>query len=148
MNTTVPPPGWWNRNWKWFLPVLIATGLALLAGFVLAIAFFVMRMISGSEPYQTALSRARGNAQVIAALGEPLEPGVFTMGNIATDGSGGGEANFAIPLHGPRGKATLHVEARRSADQWDYATLMVVIPARDLRVDLRTDAAERQPDSF
>ncbi len=133
----VPPPNWWSRNWKWFVPTLVVTGMALIAAFVLAIMSFVFGMMKSSEPYQTGLSRARADAAVVAALGEPITPGYFVQGNI--DGSAAsGEANLAIPLKGSRGAATLYVEASKRAGEWQYETLVVALDGGQ-RIDLRDE---------
>lgn len=133
----VPPPNWWSRNWKWFVPTLVVTGMALIAAFVLAIISFVFGMMKSSEPYQTGLSRARADAAVVAALGEPITPGYFVQGNI--DGSAAsGEANLAIPLKGSRGAATLYVEASKRAGEWQYETLVVALDGGQ-RIDLRDE---------
>lgn len=133
----VPPPNWWSRNWKWFVPTLVVTGMALIAAFILAIMSFVFGMMKSSEPYQTGLSRARADAAVVAALGEPITPGYFVQGNI--DGStASGEANLAIPLKGSRGAATLYVEANKRAGKWQYETLVVALDGGQ-RIDLRDE---------
>ncbi len=133
----VPPPNWWSRNWKWFVPTLVVTGMALIAAFILAIMSFLFGMMKSSEPYQTGLSRARADAAVVAALGEPITPGYFVQGNI--DGSAAsGEANLAIPLKGSRGAATLYVEANKRAGEWQYETLVVALDGGQ-RIDLRDE---------
>lgn len=132
----VPPPNWWNRNWKWFVPVLVVTGIALFAAFFAAIFALVFGVMKSSEPYQTGLSRARADAAVVAALGEPITPGYFVQGSI--DGSAAsGEASLAIPLKGSRGAATLYVEASKQAGEWHYETLVVALDEGGQRIDLR-----------
>jgi len=137
----VPPRNWWNRNWKWFVPTLVVTGMALVAAFILAIMSFVFGMMKSSEPYQTGLSRARADAAVVAALGEPITPGYFVQGNI-NGSAASGEANLAIPLKGSRGAATLYVEASKQAGQWRYDTLVVALDEGGQRIDLRDDDGE------
>ncbi len=132
----VPPPSWWSRNWKWFVPALVVTGMALIAAFILAILGLVFGMMKSSEPYQTGLSRARADAAVVAALGEPITPGYFVQGSI--DGSAAsGEASLAIPLKGSRGAAMLYVEASKQAGKWRYETLVVALDEGGQRIDLR-----------
>lgn len=132
----VPPPNWWSRNWKWFVPVLVVTGIALFAAFFAAIFAFVFGMMKSSEPYQTGLSRARADAAVVAALGEPITPGYLVQGSI-NGSAASGEASLAIPLKGSHGAATLHVEARKQAGEWHYDTLVVALDEGGQRIDLR-----------
>ena len=144
MNTIPdPPPNWWSRNWKWFVPTLVVTGMALIAAFILAIMSFVFGLMKSSEPYQTGLSRARADAAVVAALGEPITSGYFVQGNINTSGSSG-EANLAIPLKGSRGAATLYVEASKQAGLWQYETLVVALDEGGQRIDLRDEDASAE----
>ena len=120
----MPQRNWWQRNWKWVVPV---GGLTLLAGFALmvfGIMSLVFGMLSSSAPYQHALSEARGSAAVVAALGQPIETGFMTTGSISTRNDEG-EATLTIPLKGPNGAAELHVDAVREAGRWDYRTLSV-----------------------
>jgi hypothetical protein len=43
-----------------------------------------------------------------------------------------------IPLSGPKGKATLYVEAMKSADIWVFQTMVVKIEKTGERIDLNT----------
>src|SRR3954470_2898454 len=110
MQPQAPRPGWWGRNWKWFLPTGCCLGSLL--GIVLAIAIFgvgivglisgVSKILKSSEAYQTAVARAKSNEKVIAALGTPMEEG-FPMGKVNTNNDEG-DADLSIPLTGPKGK--------------------------------------------
>jgi hypothetical protein len=46
------------------------------------------------------------------------------------------QANLSIPLSGPKGKATLYVEAEKSADLWFFQTMVVKIEKTGERIDL------------
>jgi hypothetical protein len=48
------------------------------------------------------------------------------------------QANLSIPLSGPKGKATLYVEAMKSADLWVFQTMVVKIEKTGERIDLNT----------
>jgi hypothetical protein len=126
---------WWSRNWKWFVPVVGLTGLALIAGFVFAILSFVYGMMKSSDAYQQALSRAKENPAVISALGSPIAEGYFTTGNISV-GDKSGNAELAIPISGPKGKGTIYVEARQSAGEWSYSVLAVQVGQTKQRINL------------
>jgi hypothetical protein len=142
MQPQAPRPGWWSRNWKWFLP----TGCCLgsLIGIVLAIAIFGMgivglvsgisKILKSSEPYQTAVARARANEKVVTALGTPIEEG-FPTGKVNTNNDTG-DADLSIPLTGPKGKGTLYVVGTRSGGQWSYSKMSVKLTATDEEIDL------------
>jgi hypothetical protein len=137
-----PRPGWWSRNWKWFLP----TGCCLgsLVAIVLAIVVFgvgivglitgVSKILKTSEPYQTALARARANDKVVAALGTPIEDG-FPQGSVNTNNDGG-DADLHVSLTGPKGKGTLYVVGTRAGGTWTYSKMSVKIAGTDEEIDL------------
>ena len=144
MSTHVPAqPGWWQRNWKWCVPVLGALLLALFAAFVFGIVALIFGAIKSSGPYQHAITRAQSDPAVIAALGEPIHAGWFVQGNISTSGASG-EADLAIPLDGPRADGTLYVVAEKRAGEWRYETLAVNVDGGE-RIVLEDDAAMPLP---
>ncbi|WP_313929141.1 cytochrome c oxidase assembly factor Coa1 family protein [Pseudoxanthomonas sp.] len=125
MSTHVPAhPTWWQRNWKWFVPVLAALLLALFAAFVFGIVALVFGALKSSDLYRQAVDRAKADPAVITALGEPIATGWFVQGNISVNG-GSGDADLAIPLDGARADGTLYVVAEKQAGEWRYETLAV-----------------------
>lgn len=137
MNTTAPlqSPGWWQRNWKWFVPMLGALLLTLCVGAFLAFMSAIFGMIKSSDAYQQPLQRAQRSPAVTAALGEPVTAGWLVMGNIEVNGPSG-EANLQIPLSGPTAKGDLFVEAKKSAGAWTYHVLVVQVGDGGKRIDL------------
>lgn len=105
---------------------------ALAAG---ALVFGVLAVVKRSDVYEEAVSRARTEPRVTAALGEPVEPGWFVMGSVEVSGPGG-EASLSIPLEGPRGEGTLYVEATKRAGAWVYETLQLAVEGSGERIDL------------
>lgn len=125
MSTHVPArPNWWQRNWKWFVPVLAALLLALFAAFVFGIVALVFGALKSSDLYRQAVDRAKADPAVITALGEPIATGWFVQGNISVNGDSG-DADLAIPLDGARADGTLYVVAEKQAAEWRYETLAV-----------------------
>lgn len=125
---------WWQRNWKWFVPVCFGS-IVLFAGFIVLIVTIVFGMLKSSDAYKDALAMARANPYVQDALGSPIEDGFLVMGNINVSGSSG-QADLAIPVHGPRGNGTIYVLASKSAGQWTFLRLTVDIKATNERIDL------------
>lgn len=129
------PAHWWDRNWKWFVPALGLSMMALLAGFVLALLWFVSTMLKSSEPYRHAVSVAREDARVVAALGTPIEAGFLPMGELIT-GGGSGSANLSIRLSGPQGSGHVYLRATRRAGVWRYEALSFVAKDSGTRIEL------------
>ncbi|MCF7223813.1 cytochrome c oxidase assembly factor Coa1 family protein [Marilutibacter chinensis] len=135
---------WWQRNWKWVVPL---GGIAMLALFAAAIFGFVSLlsgMMRSSEPYRHALAETRASAEVVAALGEPIEPGFMPTGNINISNDEG-KADLAIGVEGPKGEATVYVEATRKRKRWSYRTLVVALADREIDL-LAGDAGGGRPD--
>jgi TonB family protein len=115
-----------GRNWKWMLPIgclgLILAGVALVGGIV----FVAMSAIKSSEVYQGALKVVQTHPAAVERLGEPIKDGWFVQGNVKIDGSGG-NANFQIPVSGPKSSGTLHVRAVSPDGTWMYERLDLAV---------------------
>ena len=74
---------------------------------------------------------------VIDAIGSLIVQTGIVSGNSNVNGATG-ETNLSIPLSGPKGKATLYVEAKKSADIWLFQTMVVKIEKTGERIDLNT----------
>lgn len=128
-------PNWWNRNWKWFVPVGCLSMILLFVAFIALIASLVFGMMKSSDVYGQALTQAKASPMVIEALGAPIRDGYFTSGSIQESGPSG-TAELSIPISGPKGSATIYLEARKSAGQWSFTKLVVEIEKTNRRIDL------------
>jgi hypothetical protein len=126
---------WWQRNWKWFVPVCCLGALALFAAFAALIVTLVFGMIKSSGVYKDALAITRAHPAVVRALGSPIEEGIYVMGSINVSGSSG-HADLAIPISGPKGKGTIYARATKHAGHWTFSKLVVEIKATKERIDL------------
>ena len=138
---TTARPGWWSRNWKWFVPTGCFTLLLLALGMIAAFVFLLFGTMKSTDVYRTALARAQANLEVHSALGTPVKAGMFLGGNISTK-NGYGTANINIPISGPKGKGTIYAEATKPAGQWVYSTLEVEVPHRKDRINLQPQGSE------
>ncbi len=133
-----------KRSWVKWVALGCAAIVLLGAAGVAALLFFVFGAVKKSEPYTDALARARANPAVVAAIGEPIEPGFLVSGNVSYEGSGGA-ASLAIPLKGPKGEGKLHVEMVRDAEAWQYRILQFAPEGGGARIDLLAGTAEAEP---
>ena len=133
----MPPTNWFGRNWKWVVPIGCLLPVLCIGGCALAIFFFAMGTMKQSDAYKMALARAQTNPALIEAIGSPILQTGIVPGNTNVNGPTG-EANLSIPLSGPKGKATLYVEAKKSADTWFFQTMVVKIEKTGERIDLNT----------
>jgi hypothetical protein len=125
-----PPPqnrSWWNRNWKWFLPVGCLTIVLVFACFIGAIAMAASAAMKSGDVYKESMARASNDPRVTAALGTPVKSGFFVSGNVSVTNDTG-NADIAIPLSGPKGKGSIHSVAEKSAGKWEYSTMTASLP--------------------
>jgi hypothetical protein len=133
-----PPaaPGWWSRNWKWFVPTgCCLTPLVLGGAFAAFLFLVVFGALKQSDVYKTAVSRAKSDSRVAAALGTPLEEGWYLSGNTSVNGASG-DADIAIPISGPKGKGTIYAVATKSGGEWSYSKLQVKVESTGETIDL------------
>ncbi|MEO8383210.1 MAG: cytochrome c oxidase assembly factor 1 family protein [Acidobacteriota bacterium] len=119
--------------WVW-VGIGCAVILAGMVAFVAFIVFVVFGSMRSSDPYKEALQRARNDPRVIAALGTPIEPGLFVSGSINTQNQSG-TADLSIPISGPKQSASIHVVGTKEGGRWTY-TRIVVTPKDGPVIDL------------
>ncbi|MBT2750223.1 MULTISPECIES: cytochrome c oxidase assembly factor Coa1 family protein [unclassified Lysobacter] len=134
-----PNPGWFGRNWKWFVPTGCLTVLLLAALALVGLIGLGIKGASGlfasSEPVRHSVTLAQANPAVVAALGTPLEVGMMIQGSMQTSNDDG-HADLSLPLTGPRGKGRLCLKADRAAGRWSYSLIEIAIDGSDQRIDL------------
>lgn len=140
MNTPPPLPiaprrGWWQRHWRWAVPLVCLFSAAVVAALIGLLMFAVFGSMRSTDAYATAMQRAREHPQVIAALGTPIEPAWYLSGRMSESGASG-QASLQIPVSGPKGEADIYVEAEKAAGRWTYSTLIVDIEGEDEPIDL------------
>src|SRR5947207_12176838 len=98
--------------------------------------FFATGIMKQSDAYKIALARAQANPAAIEAIRSPISQTGIVSGNSNVNGPTG-EANLSIPLSSPKKKATLYVEAKKSADPWMFQTMIIKIEKTGERIDLK-----------
>jgi len=74
-------PNWWERNWKWFVPLGCFSVALLFLVFVGSILVIVFSAMKSTDVYKEALSRAKEHPAVLEALGSPIQDGFLVSGN-------------------------------------------------------------------
>jgi len=130
---SIPPPyspaqksGWWSRNWKWFVPTLIFVVFVLPLAMCGGAVYFVMSTLKNSDVARESMARAQSNAALTEKLGTPVQMGAWVGGSVNVTASNG-RANLVIPISGPKGKGTLFVVARKTAGEWHYMVMHVMV---------------------
>ncbi len=91
---------------------------------MLLVLVFGFRAFRSAEPCRVALERAGASPPVVRMLGEPLEIGWLVRGKIK-----GPRARFTLPVHGPRGRGSIHGVAVRTDGAWQFSILFVTFAA-------------------
>ncbi len=126
-NTQPPRPGWWSRNWKWFVPTGCLGMLLLVVGFVFVIIAIVFGAMKSSDAYKMRLGQGKGRSQG-GELRSDLRStdGFFVSGKTNVSGTSG-HADMTVPISGPKGKGTIYFVASKFAGEWTFSKLMVEI---------------------
>ncbi len=135
MTEIAPKKHWFQRNWKWFIPLGCLGSLILFLAFVACIMAFTFGLMKSSGAYKDALDRAKYHELVQELMGPPIEAGWYVTGNVNISGPSG-QASISIPLSGTRDRGTIFVEATKSAGEWHYSTLVVEIRSSGRRINL------------
>jgi hypothetical protein len=96
-------------------------------------------MMRGSDAYDEAMRAARANPALVAAIGTPIEDDGMVSGSFEETGPTG-TASLAIPVAGPKGKATIYIDGAKTAGQWRYDVLVAEVEATKERIDLHAQA--------
>lgn len=113
---------------------------------MVCIVFFVFSVLKSSDAYQTALTRAKNDPRVVAALGSPIKDGLVPSGKTNVNGSSG-DADITIPISGPKGKATIYAVGTKSDGKWQFSKLAVQVDGGEM-IDLnQRSAAAKVPEN-
>jgi hypothetical protein len=116
--------------------------IVLFAVFIAAIVGIVFGAIKSSDAYKAAVARAKADPRVTEAIGTPIKEAWYVSGNTNVSG-GSGKADLSIPIHGPKGEATIYAVATKFAGEWQYSKLAVKIEHTGETIDLADKTAGR-----
>jgi hypothetical protein len=133
--------GWFGRNWKWFIPTGCLSIILVAVIGVGAVVYIAFSAIKSSDIYQQSLGKAKLNAAVVSALGEPIEAGWQLSGNISVNGHSG-NADVKIPVSGPKKSGAIYATAVKKEGKWQFSVLEVEIKGETRRINLLAPSSE------
>lgn len=136
--SSLTPPGWWSRNWKWAVPTGCVVFVGGGVGFLFAIFALIFGLMKSTEVYETALYEAQTKTAMIEHLGNRIDDGLLFSGNMEVNPTSG-YADIVIPISGQKGSGSLYVQAEKVAGSWQYYTLEVAVHGSDISIDLLED---------
>ncbi|MBS7334325.1 MAG: hypothetical protein KIG88_12085 [Weeksellaceae bacterium] len=126
-NELVKPKSWFNRNWKWAVPLGCLSTIGLFFVLLFGGLFFgVSKMMSSNDGTTQAISIINQDQNVKEKLGENIETDGIFSGNISTSNNSG-EMNISVPVKGSKGTGTAIIIAEKEFDKWNYEKIAVQI---------------------
>lgn len=126
---------WRHRHPRWFYSAVGTAAALVLIGLIAILLSVITGFMKSSDAYVGAVARAKSSPAIVSALGTPITEGWFVTGTIHVSGPTG-LAELAIPLSGPKGHATLYVEASKRLGEWHFDHLMARVENTRARIDL------------
>ena len=96
--------------------------IASFALFVLAIFVSSNAIMRSTGAYQIAMRQIQDSPCATSSLGTPIESG-WMMSGTTSESKKSGSAEVTIPIHGPKGKGNLNVEAKKSDGKWSITSM-------------------------
>ena len=130
-NDLIKNKTWWQKNWKWFVPISsvfsIVTAAIFLSGFGETLGNYT-KAYSDSELYENALIIVRENNRVKETLGDIESINNMTILNGYVEYSDNNNSiNTTIKVSGEHGKAMLDISAYLINGKWRYKDLKIRI---------------------
>lgn len=111
----------------------IVLGVVLLA---IAGIVIVFSILGNCDVADRAMAIASSSEAVRREIGQPLERGWFTSGNLSTSGDSG-SADLKIPVSGPHGSGSIILVAKKkSGHDWEFEVLEVEVAGKADRIQL------------
>jgi hypothetical protein len=95
-----------------------------------AISQLTCNALKSSQLYKMSVIRAKTHPAVVEAVGLPMRDGWFVKGGIRSKDSSS-QARLVFTISGPKGRAIVYIQAKKSAGKWTYSTFQVKIRGRN-----------------
>ncbi|QXP59004.1 cytochrome c oxidase assembly factor Coa1 family protein [Olleya sp. HaHaR_3_96] len=130
-NELIKHKSWWNRNWKWFVPVsgILLIIISVFISFGMSgIVSDLTQAYSDTELYEKALEKVKSDQKVTELLGEiaPIDNLAILEGDIYYTNNNQ-TVNSTIRLKGTKGKARMDITADKINNAWEYKIINVRI---------------------
>ncbi len=125
---------WFGRNWLWFVPLVCLVPILACGGIVM----LVFGLLKSSDAYTESLRMVRAHPKVVAAVGEPMEPGFLVTGQVNLNNDAG-NADLTYEITGPGDVGTVHVIASKAGGKWTFRTLDVRMKSTGTHINVLAD---------
>ena len=131
MNNSIENESWWNKNWKWLVPVL---GLLLISVFTISstdigdITFDIVKAYADPDLVEIAINKAQENDEVKELLGtlKPLDKMAKLEGSVKYSNDDT-LVDLSVRIKGSKGKGRMRIIAERNGENWEYKKIIIGI---------------------
>ena len=131
MNNLVENKSWWNKNWKWIIPIL---GIFLISIFAISTTSIgettidIVKAYADPDLVETALNKAQGNDEVKELLGilEQVDKMAKLEGSVKYSNNDR-SVDISIRVRGSKGKGRMRIIAERNGETWEYKKIVIGI---------------------
>lgn len=130
-NDLIEEKGWWDRNWKWVLPIFGIIFISITVFFssnMDGVATDLAQAYADTELYNNALEKVKKDQRAKDLLGdiEPIDKMAILEGHV--EYSNDNKSVFSsIRIFGTKGKANMDISADRINNEWNYNEINIRI---------------------
>jgi hypothetical protein len=136
METPVQKKGWFTRNWKWFIPLVLLAIALFCACCVGAGLYGFVSLMKSTPAFTDGLALVQVDPRAQQLLGTPINAGLFVSGEISESGATG-TAEISFPVSGPKGSGTVYVTAKKVEGDWIITRLVLVMDGTKEKVVIK-----------
>ncbi len=129
MNELIKHKSWWQRNWKWLVPLTV-----LIAAIVVALSSSrigedtaqIAKAYTDVLLYENAFKLAKENEEVKELLGElkPMDKMTILEGSVKYSNEGNSVVT-KVRVKGSEGKGMLDIFANKKGSDWKYEKISI-----------------------
>jgi hypothetical protein len=146
-NELIIKKSWWNKNWKWFSPIVL---FLLLFGYLLNASLDgnitdIAVAYSDSSLYEKAINKAKTNKRVLEVIGEiePIDKLAILEGNVVYSNNNN-SVTVSIRIHGNKGKGKMDISAERNGTAWNYKKINIRIKNPKEEIQIIKDSTQME----
>ncbi len=131
MSDLVENKSWWNKNWKWIIPVF---GIFLISIFAISTTDIgkntidIVKAYADPDLVETALNKARENEEVKNLLGtlDEIDKMAKLEGSVKYSNNDT-SVDISVRVKGSKGNGRMRIIAERNGETWEYKKIAIGI---------------------
>lgn len=131
MNEIIEKQNWWQRNWKWFIPII---GFFIFIIGIISTTDIDKNISDIAKVYvdptlcENAIIQAQGNEEVQNLLGtlDPIDKMAILEGRVAYSNNNT-SVDMSVRVKGEKGKGRIRIIAERKNNEWIYNKIQIGI---------------------